>query len=147
MKLTAENVEKAFRACLFQKGEVHGEIPANAVIVEGVANNIRFGFHPERLESYRQNVYEMLSQLPENFRDDKGGGWSFLNACMTDEGDQWGEHDSVEALLCLGIALKQAAWMMKSFQDRLPGGMPYVRIAKSAAGFEPDPNQLPAEPK
>jgi hypothetical protein len=147
MKLTAENVDAVFRECLFHKGEVHGEIPANAVIVEGVVGNIRFGFHPERLEANRQNVYAMLEQLPDNFREDMGGGWSFLNACMTEEGDQWGEHPTVEALLCLGIALKQAQWMMKGMQEHLPGGMPYVRIAKSAAGFEQDPNRLPAEPK
>jgi hypothetical protein len=32
-------------------------------------------------------------------------------------------------------------------QDALPGGMPYVRIAKSAAGFEADPNRIEADPK
>jgi hypothetical protein len=147
MKLTAENVETAFRACLFQKGEIHGEIPANAVLVEGVMENIRFGFHPERLESYRQNVYEMLSELPDQFREDKGGGWGFLNACMTNENVQWGEHLHMQQLFCLGIGLKQVEWLMRSMQDALPGGMPYVRIAKSAAGFEADPNRIEADPK
>lgn len=146
MKLTAKNVETAFGTCLFQKGEVHGEIPPNAVIVEGVMPAIRFGFHPERLESCRQNVHAMLLQLPTAFHEDKGGGWSFLNACLTQEGQQWGEHTSVEMLLCLGIALKQAEWLMRKMQHALPGGMPYVRISKSAAGFEPDPNRLPTEP-
>jgi len=138
MKLTAQNVTEIFRDCLFRKEEIHGEIPGTAVIVEGVAPSLRFGFHPERLESYRQKVYDMLSQLPESFHEDKGGGWSFLNACITGDGDQWGEHDAVEELLCLGIALKQAEWLMRSIQDALPGAMPYVRISKSAAGFEPD---------
>lgn len=121
-KLTAENVNKVFLDCLFQDGED----TSKAEIVEGII--AKFGFHPERLEANKTEIRDMLNELPDTFRDDKGGGWSFLNACMTSTGNQWGEHQNIEQLLALGIATKQAKILMpREMWKLMPGGMPYFQ--------------------
>lgn len=81
-KLDSAKVDKIFMNCLFKEGEdTSKHIPA-----EGMVCTV--GFHPERLESHRQEVEEMLLDLPEEFMQDRGGGWSFLNACNNREGIQ-----------------------------------------------------------
>ena len=121
--LTAKNVETIFMDCLFRDDED----TSKAVIVEGILN--QFGFHPDRLESHKQAIAEMLAELPDEFQSDKGGGWSFLNACMTKAGEQWGEHQNMEQLFTLGIATKKANWLMpRKMWKALPGGMPYVVV-------------------
>ena len=125
-QLSAKNVNEVFMGCLFKDGEETDK----AVIAEGIAAT--FGFHPKRLESHENEITEMLSYLPDNFHADKGGGTSFLDACMTENGDQWGEHQSVEQLLALGIATKHPAWLLpRRMWDMLPGGMPYVVVRVS----------------
>lgn len=127
MKLTAPKVIDILTDCLYRGNESsNGKPPENAVIVEGVVRS--YGFHPQRLESHRAEVKELLAELPDNFQSDKGGGWSFLNACMTKDGEQWGEHIDMEALFCLGIGLGLAKWQMFTMKQVLPGGMPYVVV-------------------
>ena len=128
MKLTSKNVETIFIDCLFNKDELKdGNPPEDAVMVEGVIN--KFGFHPKRLESHWQEIRKLLMELPENFQSGKGGGWSFLNACMDKDGHQWGEHRNIEQLLALGIATKQVKIQLpRDMWKVLPGGMPYFCI-------------------
>lgn len=121
--LTAENVETIFRDCLFRDGED----TSTGKIVDGVLG--KFGFHPERLAAHKTEIAEMLGGLPDEFMAEKGGGWSFLNACMTKNGDQWGEHMNIEQLLVLGIATEQAKILMpREMWKMLPGGMPYFAV-------------------
>jgi len=128
MKLTAENVNKSFMNVLFRDDEVvDGKPILEPVLVEGVLN--KFGFHPVRLQEEKENVREMLADLPKEFQPDTGGGWSFLNACMDKEGNQWGEHRDIEQLVCLGIALNLAAYTLpRPMWEALPGGMPYFGV-------------------
>lgn len=42
-----------------------------------------FGFDMTKLEEHRQDVKDMLSQLPKTFFHETGGGWSFLQACVS----------------------------------------------------------------
>ena len=119
-KLTAKRVEEILIDCLFREGEDQSA----AIKVEGIINN--FGFNPERIEKYRDEITEMLMELPDEFRQSGGGGMSFLNACVTREGNQWGEHHSMENLVCLGIAIKRAQWLLsREMWAAFPGGMPY----------------------
>lgn len=123
LELTAENVEQIFMACLFEEGEPK----ENFVLGEGVM--LKAGFHPDRLSAKCEDIKGLLSQLPDDFRTSAGGGMSFLNACVTRDGKQWGEHRSMDQLLTLGVAaglakilLPREAWAM------LPGGMPYFCV-------------------
>jgi hypothetical protein len=72
----------------------------------------------------------MLSDLPDEFQASGGGGWSFLNACMTKTGEQWtGMHPTMDKLFMLGIAAGKARWLMpRDMWSVLPGGMPYVSV-------------------
>ena len=123
MKLTTENVESLFLDCLFRDGED----TSNPAVAEVVMSKI--GFNRERIESHKGEIGEMLMELSDDFHSDKGGGMSFLNACMTCDGEQWGEHRSIDQLLALGIASGQAKMLLpRAMWSALPGGMPYFVV-------------------
>ena len=123
MELTAQNVENIILDCLFKTGED----TSLAVKAEGVL--AKFGFHPERLAAHKAEIKELLFQLPEPFQRGKGGGWSFLDACMTKDSVQWGEHRDIDRLLVLGIATGQAKILVpRDLWKRMPGRMPYFEV-------------------
>lgn len=126
MKLTGENVNMVFMNCLFKEGEN----TSNHIPVEGIT--VRIGFHPERLEKNRQNIIDMLSQLPEQFHEGTGDGWSFLNACNNRAGEQWtGLQTIMEQLFCLGMAIdKVECPLPRDMWSILPGSMPFYMVRK-----------------
>lgn len=124
MELTSKNVQSVLLDSLFQQ---HPEDESKAVKVEGVVG--RFGFDPERLKKHEEDVVSMLKQLPKEFHKEVGGGYSFLGACNRADGQQWGEHRSMDELFCLGIALGKVAFAMpREMWAMLPGGMPYLIV-------------------
>lgn len=125
-QLTSKNVHDMVTECLFKEGED----TSNAVIAESVM--LKAGFHPGRLEKNKMAIGEMLSQLPKPFMLATGGGWSFLNACMTESGEHWGEHPSIDSLLALGIATDQAKILMpREMWPMFPGGLPYFVVTST----------------
>lgn len=84
--LNAEAVEKVFLDCLFDDSATEDEI----VEIEGIVNN--FAFNSARLEANKNTIISLLEELPDEFRQSLGGGWSFLNACNDKHGSHWGEH-------------------------------------------------------
>ena len=128
--INAKEVGEVFLACLYKPEEIGGskEPPKGAVIVEGIRG--KHGFHPKRLEEQRSKVTEWLKALPHQFRKNGGGGWSFLNACMQENGVQWtGLHERMEQLFCLAIGLGLAKCQMpRQMWSAFPGGMPYYVI-------------------
>ena len=122
-KLTAERVGEIIKDCFFREGEDS----SNPVMAEGIMRTC--GFHSSRLEKHKDEIGDLLRELPAEFHRGTGDGMSFLNACMTKDGDQWGEHPDVEALLILGIATKQAIILLpRAMWKALPGGMPYFVV-------------------
>jgi hypothetical protein len=128
MENLSEKVTAVFMDCLYRDGEVGGspEVPKDAVIVEGIMG--KFGFHPERLESHREDVRGFLNEMPAMFHKDTGGGWTFLNLCNDKNNEQWtGFHRTMEQLVVLGLGLKMASYCMpRDMWKMFPGGMPYV---------------------
>ena len=123
MELTSENVNVVLTDCFFRDGE-NSECH---IRVEGIMSTV--GSHPGRLESHREDVATMLKCLPDDFQADKGGGMSFLNACLDENGRQWGEHVTMEGLFLLGIGLDLAQWQLpREAWSACPGGMPYVVV-------------------
>lgn len=124
----AEQLEQILSDSLYRPEELEatkGEPPKDAVLVEGVMAN--FGFEPKRLESHRQEVVSIIEKMPTGFQAGNGGGQSFLNLCMTESGEQWGEHRNVEQLVVLAIGLKVGRYCLpKSMWSALPGSMPYI---------------------
>lgn len=109
--LSADNVQQTFFACLFADkdlvdglptGFVHGQQEGERyVIVRGVM--LQIGFDRQRLEAQRDTIRSYLQELPDSFGNGKGGA-SFLEMCMTKSGEQWGEHQNCDELLCLGAS-------------------------------------------
>lgn len=128
MKLTGNNVEHIFKQCLLLESEK--DDMDDALKIEGVVHT--FGIHPRRVKEHEKEIIEMLSCLPDPFHEDKGGGWSFLNACNDNEDNQWtGLHLIMEELFVLGIAIGKVRCLMpKSMWEALPGGMPYYVVTK-----------------
>jgi hypothetical protein len=123
MELMSHNVTEVLKKCLYESGED----TTGHVKCEGV--QLKIGFDPKRLELERDNIESMLSQLPKEFKKEFGGGMSFLNACVTEDGVQWGEHRNVDELLCLGQAIGKVAFPFpRDMWNALPGGMPYVVV-------------------
>ena len=118
----SKNIEKILRDCLFRDGEDQ----SSAVIAKGIVTN--FGFHPERLKGHHNEIAKELSSLPQEFYDNGGGGWSFLEMCNDNNGVQWGEHMNMEQLVCLGIALEMVKELIPGMSNILPGGVPYYVI-------------------
>jgi hypothetical protein len=129
MLLTAQNVHNTVIDCLFE--EDTPENRARSVIVEGILYN--FGFDPTKLEKHKEDIADMLRQLPPTFKQEVGGGWSFLNACIRAvDGVQWGEHRDMDALFSLGMAVGLVKSCLPREQwSQLPNGMPYYVILES----------------
>ena len=126
-----ENISKtvtdAFMDCLFKEDEPHD----GYILVEGITN--KFGFHPQRLERKRETIKEILSMLPNEFKDTSlggEGGWSFLNLCVLQDGYQWtGMHRVQEQLMCIAIGLNLMEYLLpREMWPALPGSVPYVMI-------------------
>lgn len=123
--INPERVGEMFLDCLFKSAEiVEGKPIVEPVEVQGVTS--RFGLHPQRLESYREEVKSMLQELPASYRE----GDSFLNLCSLKDGDTWtGLHHRMQELMCLGLGLGYIKHMLpKELWKELPGGMPMIKI-------------------
>jgi hypothetical protein len=111
----------------------NGVPPSDAIIVDGIVR--KFALHRQRLESHRPGVIEMLSALPDEFFEGKGGGWTFLNMCNDKGGHQWAEHRDMEALCVLAIGLKLGHFQMpREMWSAFPGGVPYVVFSLQEKG-------------
>jgi hypothetical protein len=113
MELTAKNVDFVVRDCIGVGKPVAGIVHS-------------YTFSPEAIKTNHENIRSMLAQLPLQFRDNAGGGWSFLQACDRRDGVQWtGVHMLMEQLFCLGIAADLAKELTSLPREALPGGVPY----------------------
>lgn len=124
----AEQVEAIFLDCLYREEEMtdlEEGIPVGAVLVDGIVS--KFGFHPNRIAAHKEEIRALLNQMPDQFHAGKGGGWSFLNLCVTKDGAQWGEHRNMEQLVVLAIAADMGFYCMpRDVWKVFPGGVPYV---------------------
>lgn len=127
--INPERVHEIVKSCLFTEEEDAKEAIRNgeAVIIGAVLLHIVFD--KAKIEEHKTEIAEILNQLPAQFHMDTGGGWSFLNACIDKDGNQWGEHRDIDALLALGIASGQAQIQLpRDMWKAFPGGMPYFTI-------------------
>lgn len=127
MELTAENVNAIFLDCLFKEGEN----TENHTVGIGLKNTV--GFHPQRLESHKENIAKMCECLPKEFQEKEGGGMSFLNMCYDRSGSQWASlHQTMDELVILGHATGKIEYLMPREKWRnLPSGMPYLMVKES----------------
>lgn len=129
MKLNADNVNTVFMDSLFtdEEAKTITEDSDFLVVADGVHTKV--GFNPDRLASHKEDVKTMLSELPDAFFKESGGGWSFLNAIETKDGTQWAEHQNVDQLLTLGLGLELVSYLMpRDMWKMFPGSMPYFVV-------------------
>jgi hypothetical protein len=128
--LSADRVIDIMKDCLFDDEDLGSDgktVPNDAVIVEGIVNN--YAFNPKRLNDHAKEIGELLLELPDEFLRSKGGGMSFLNACMDRHGNHWAEHRTMEVLFVLGMAVgKVKLCLPRDMWTVLPGGMPYYSV-------------------
>lgn len=125
MELTVENVNAIVVACL-PKIE---DNPDNLIYGDGLV--IRMAFDPEKINKNREHIISMLEQLPDEFQEGKGNGWSFLQMCYTKEGVHWGEHQDMDKLVCLGRSIKKVMYLLpRNMWEAFPGGVPYLMVKK-----------------
>ncbi len=125
MQLTAANVEKVFLDCFLKEGYTD---ETKVIPVNSVTGN--FGFDPDKIEKYSEDIHDMIGQLSSNF-DEKNQGYSFIYLPFKGEAPeqwQWGEQRNGDQLMALGLA---SGWMKLTLEDKklwvaLPGGVPYV---------------------
>lgn len=121
MKLTSKAVQDLAVKCANVGDD------GDSVKVEGIMSS--FLFSKSRLEEHKDEIVELLKELPEAFRESEGGGWSFLMAAHDKRGEHWGEHPSMELLFCLGMGIdKVASLLPREAWRAFPGGMPYFYI-------------------
>lgn len=119
--LEANKVQELFDKCAMK------DIDPESVLIKaavGVASML-----PSKLKEHKEEIRELLMELPEQFRASSGGGWSFLNACMDKNGRQWGEHNHIDMLLVLGLGIGLVEFCLpRDMWECLPGGVPYFVI-------------------
>lgn len=119
MRLTHQNVEAVFADCLADSA---------AHTLKGVL--IEVAFNSEKIEAHKEDIMQMLMQLPKEFHRTGGGGWTFLNMCIDRDGNQWTDyHQTQDKLVCLGRAIGAVEFLLQRDLWRVfPGGMPYIVI-------------------
>lgn len=122
------NVEKLFVDCLFTAEEVEAANGADeavrtlGAVANGVITNV--AFHKAKIEKNKDKIIELIQQLPDKLKD----GMSFLEMCQTREGVNWGDHHSMDQLVCLGLAADQLKECSpRELRPALPGGVPYYQ--------------------
>lgn len=124
--LDPEQVNAVFSECLFKDGDDFQE----RINADGIVSSVKF--NRVRLRNHMAEIDAMLDELPLQFREKVGGGWSFLNACEDRHGNHWtGLHQHMEQLFLLGIGIDRVKPLFpREMWSVLPGGMPYYVIAE-----------------
>ncbi len=115
MKLTSQNVENLFKQCLSEKG----------TLIEGIIVQAKLD-----VSKHIEDITSLLSQLPDEYYESKGKGWSFYNAHIAKDGNEWsGMASTTEKLIVLGIAAHKIKYISSpKLWLTLPGEIPYFVI-------------------
>lgn len=121
-------VEEILNNCLHTTTEEGGEPTDGHADYEGIVGT--YCLHPGRVDDHKLEIGMMLENLPVEFQEKGGGGWSFLNACDDKDGNQWtGLHRTMEHLFILGMAIGRVKPLLpRELWVAFPGGMPYYVV-------------------
>ena len=123
IELTSDNVHRIFLSSLFT-GNPSQEDLKRTKYVDSVM--LKIGFDSAKLKENESDIIELLEQLPKEFKQSEGGGYSFLFGCMTQNNHQWGEQIRVDELVSLGLGIEKIEFLFpRDMWSILPGGVPY----------------------
>lgn len=120
-KLTSDNVGLIYDQCRAAPGD-------DTIRVKGIITETSFS--KAAIVTCHDAIRQMLEGLPDAYRADSGGGWTFLNACYDRDGTQWTSFQVVmEKLFMLGMAANLVTELLpREMWGSLPGGMPYYAV-------------------
>lgn len=123
--ITHNNMEKIvldiFNKCILDDSMQN----SRHVLVQGLEHT--FCLKQDVLEGSRETIQEMLRQLPDFFRSEKG--WSFNCLGNIKTGPWAGKHKHFEMLMVLAMGLGMMEYVSeRSIWHTLPSGKPYIRI-------------------
>lgn len=127
--LDAKRVQDVMMDCLFTGDPKDEDM---CIAVYGITR--RFGFIPEKIENHREEIHEMMKELPDVFWDTNdnpngGGGYTFMNLPFDKNERQWCGQPTAELLMVLGLATGYMEYMLpREAWIALPGRVPYVII-------------------
>jgi hypothetical protein len=115
-----ERVERIFQECL--TGD-------NIITIEGFRNN--FDLNRDVLNSYWNDITEMLNNLPDQFKATGGKGGSLMAGCEDKNGNLWtSNQEQIEQLFLLGMGIAVVQYLFpREWWSGLPGGLPFYIIA------------------
>lgn len=129
--ISCKRITEILMDCLFDEEDLdlEGE-PKHSiekVFVESI--NIKFCLKVDKLREHGNEIKEMLSHLPDEFKADKGGGWTFTNMLTLKDGSQWGEPKNANELIALGLGTGNISYLFeRDMWKDLPGRVPYILI-------------------
>lgn len=126
--LTPKRVEEIFEACLYGEDFATDGFTHQLMTIKGVILSANFDYF--LLAMHSLEIENMLRELPDEFKEFSGGGWSFLEACNDKHGNQWTSlHRVIDKLFMLGMGIDKVEYLLPREQwSVLPGGMPYLVI-------------------
>lgn len=136
--LDAKRVREIVMDCLFTDDPKDEDM---RISVYGIARC--FGFIPEKIENYRDEIHEMMKELPDVFWDSNdnpngGGGYTFMNLPFDKNDHQWCEQPTAELLMALGLATGYMEYMLpREVWIALPGNVPYIIIHENPVTVVP----------
>jgi hypothetical protein len=117
--LTADRVNHVFQDCLFKDNEDE----SMRVLADIGPRTV--SFHLDRLNGHRQEIHDMLDQLPDQFMFSKGGGFSILMAGLDKHNEVWSElnQEVVHRLILLAVASEEGEYIptVEMIPAPLPG--------------------------
>jgi hypothetical protein len=118
--ISESRVEELFLSCL-----TGGD---NYIRLEGILAD--FGLDKTVLEANREEITELVKNLPGPFRQSEGGGWTFLKAHRDYNGVVWTEQPAhVEQIMLLGMGIGLIEYCLpRNMWSLLPNNVPYFRI-------------------
>src|ERR1700752_1749454 len=127
-------IDRILKRCWLPEEDVVGHEIKEGIpgaVVEGILN--KYAFHKLRLQEEKEKIADLLRMLPKEFfvvSQGGGGGWTFINACLTCDQEQWtGLHLYQERLFVLGMGLGWVPYTVKrELWPLLPGSVPYLTI-------------------
>jgi len=129
----AERVRTLFFDCLFRNQEEAEPFIEEKTYVpsKGIVRSV--AFHPERLESHREEILGLMNEIVSDiFFIESGGGMSFIRLSFDKDEELWAEHQNAEQLFQLAQAIGHAGKNTENpaIISVFPGGIPYVWFSK-----------------